>query len=89
MMEGWDSGADELSSDAMSDLALLATSIAARPVKDSIDGDSDERLYSASNMRTSGMLQQIFLADLPSRFMAVSDPSELVPVIQARLPCLP
>lgn len=83
-------GADELSSDAMSDLALLAASIAAKPSgRGSSDSDGDEQLYSVSNMHMSGLVQQVFRAELASRFRVPADPSAVVPVIQVWPPIHP
>lgn len=80
---GISAGADELSSEAMSDLALLAASIAARP--NSVDSDSDEQLFSPSNMQMSGRLQQIFRSEHVGRFKVSANSSTVVPVIQARI----
>lgn len=53
-------GADEQSSEELSDLAMLATSVAARPSMLSDDDAASESLYAASNMQRSTRLQSMF-----------------------------
>lgn len=85
-------GADELSSEELSDLAMLATSVAARPSTLSDDDAASESLYAASNMQRSIRLQAMFaeLQGEPNHVVA-SGPSPLgAPFVQvdtaSRLP---
>lgn len=71
-------GVDERSSEQLSDLAMLAASMAARPSTLSDDDAGTTHLYSASNMQRSTRLQLIFsdLKDKPN-YISVSGPSPL------------
>lgn len=87
-------GADELSSEELSDLAMLAASVAARPSALAEDDSGNDALYAASNMQRSTRLQTIFndFKGKPNH-VVVSGPSPLgSPLLQvmhrhARLHC--
>lgn len=79
-------GADELSSEELSDLAMLAASIAARPSTLSEEDAGNEALYAASNMQRSTRLQSVF-SDFKGKLnhVVVSGPSPLgSPLVQVR-----
>jgi hypothetical protein len=76
-------GAEELSSEELSDLALLAASIAARPSSGEGEDPSADELFSESNMQRSAALQSFFdQAEGPAHMRVSSAPGSLAPVIQ-------